>query len=135
MACVCYLFLFCNCQRPMSPGRTQVGMSGGSPRKSAELPRQGVGEYGANHVHVVRRVATSRHPRSRPTLFMSRTSPGTQEPLAHLDTPEPDGRSRKRVRWNSDSMMEGDEQGDSEESSYDSKVGSFVHSCQHSSIT
>lgn len=71
------------------------------------------------------RVATSRHPRSRPpSLFMSRTSPGTaQGAIARTDTPDPDRRSRKRVRWNSDSVMEGDKQGDSEESSYDCKVG------------
>ncbi|KAF8476686.1 DNA mismatch repair protein MutS [Russula ochroleuca] len=55
---------------------------------------------------------------------MSRTSLGTaQEPLAHTDTPDPDGRSKKRVRWNSDSMVEDDKQGDSEESSQDCKVG------------
>lgn len=76
---------------------------------------------------IVSRVATSRHPGSRPpTLFMSRTSPGTaQEPLARTDTPDPDATtSRKRVRWNSDSVVvEGDKQGDSEESNYDCKVG------------
>jgi hypothetical protein len=49
MVCVGYLFLFCSCQRPTS----QVGMSGGYPRKPAKLPRQGVGVTGANHAHVV----------------------------------------------------------------------------------
>ena len=56
---------------------------------------------------------------------MSRTSLGTtQEPLARTDTPEPDGRRRKKVRWNSDGIVEGDKQDDSEESSYDCKVRS-----------
>ncbi len=56
---------------------------------------------------------------------MSRTSLGTvQEPLARIDTPDPDGRTKKRVRWNSDSIAEGDKHDDSEESSYDSKVRS-----------
>ena len=57
---------------------------------------------------------------------MSRTSLGTtQEPLSRTDndTPDLDGRSRKKVRWNSDSLVEGDKQGDSEESSYSHKVG------------
>lgn len=57
---------------------------------------------------------------------MSRTLPGTsQEPLARTDndTPDPDHRSRKKVRWNSDSLVEDDKQGDSEESTYDHKVG------------
>ncbi|KAH9983340.1 DNA mismatch repair protein MutS [Russula compacta] len=56
---------------------------------------------------------------------MSRTSLGTtQEPLSRTDndTPDPDGRSRKKVRWNSDSLVEGDKQGDSEESSYNHKI-------------
>jgi hypothetical protein len=69
---------------------------------------------------------TSRHLGSRPpTLFMSRTSLGTvQEPLAHTDTPDPDGRRRKKVRWNSDSIVEGDKQDDSEENTYECKVRS-----------
>ena len=57
---------------------------------------------------------------------MSRTLPGTaQEPLARTDndTPDPDDRSRKKVRWNSDNLVEDDKQGDSEESTYDHKVG------------
>jgi hypothetical protein len=54
MVRVSYLSLFCNCQRPMSPGRLRWECQVGSPRKLAELPRQGVGVYGANHVHVAR---------------------------------------------------------------------------------
>ncbi len=57
---------------------------------------------------------------------MSRTLLGTsQEPLSRTDndTPDPDDRSRKKVRWNSDSLVEGDKHGDSEETSYDHKVG------------
>jgi hypothetical protein len=47
---------------------------------------------------------------------MSRTSLGTvRQPLAHTDTPDSDGRRRKKVRWNSDSIVEGDKQDDSEE--------------------
>jgi len=58
---------------------------------------------------------------------MSRTPLGTspREPLAREDndTPDPDDRSRKKVRWNSDSLVKGDKQGDSEESTYDHRVG------------
>jgi hypothetical protein len=85
---------------------------------------------GANHAHVVLySCRVSRHrviQRSRPpTLFMSRTSLGTvQEPLTRTDTPDPDGRRRKKVRWNSDSMVEGDKQDDSEENTYECKVRS-----------
>ncbi|KAI0297721.1 hypothetical protein BC826DRAFT_1000939 [Russula brevipes] len=82
------------------------------------------------------RVATSRHPGSRPSncVFplthsmsrMSRTPLGTtQEPLvrADNDTPDPDNRSRKKARWNSNGLVDGHEQGgDSEESTYDEKV-------------
>ncbi|KAI9451401.1 DNA mismatch repair protein MutS [Russula earlei] len=56
---------------------------------------------------------------------MSRTSRGTaQEPLVPTDspTPDPDDRQRKRVRWNSDSLVHGDEPGDSDESSYGDKI-------------
>jgi hypothetical protein len=58
---------------------------------------------------------------------MSRTLPGTsQEPLARQnDTPESDDRIRKKVRWNSDSLVEGDKQGDSEDNTEDHKVGHF----------
>ena len=63
---------------------------------------------------------------------MSRTSLGTvQQPLAHTDTPDPDERRRKKVRWNSDSIVEGDKQDDSEENTYESKVRS---SCPFMSI-
>lgn len=56
---------------------------------------------------------------------MSRTSLGTaQDPLARTDTPDPDGRRRKKVRWNSDSIVEGDKQDDSEENTYECKVRS-----------
>jgi hypothetical protein len=59
---------------------------------------------------------------------MSRTLLGTpQEPLARADdgTPDSDERSRKKVRWNSDSLVEGDKQAYSEGSNYDHKVGPF----------
>ena len=59
MVCVGYLFLFCSCQRPTS----QVGMSGGYPRKPAKLPRQGVGVTGANHAHVVWHLCRVSRPR------------------------------------------------------------------------
>ena len=56
---------------------------------------------------------------------MSRASMDRQ-PLLRTDddsTPDLDERSRKKVRWNSDSVMEGDKEGDLEESTYDAKVG------------
>ena len=49
-----------------------------------------------------------------------------RQPLLRTDddsTPDLDERSRKKVRWNSDSVMEGDKEGDLEESTYDAKVG------------
>jgi hypothetical protein len=49
------------------------------------------------------------------------------------DTPDSDDRSRKKVRWNSDSLVpvDGDKLGDSEENKYEDNVGSYfpVHSC------
>ena len=105
----------------------------------ANLKRQVVGAVvGANHAHVViqfeSRVATSRHQDPEPVIVinppthsMSRTPLGASPrvPLSREDndTPDPDDRSRKKVRWNSDSLVEGDKQGDSEESTYDHRVG------------
>jgi hypothetical protein len=58
--------------------------------------------------------------------LMSRTSLGTvQEPLAHTDTLDPDGRRRKKVRWNSDNILDGDKQDDSEENADECKVRSY----------
>jgi hypothetical protein len=58
---------------------------------------------------------------------MSRTPLGTtRESLvrADNDTPDPGNRSRKKARWNSNGLVDGHEQGgDSEESTYDDKVG------------
>ena len=113
---------------PGVSGSAQVGMSGEAASRIAKLRREGAGSYGrqsrARGMLLESRVATSRHPRSRPTLFMSRTSLGTvQEPLAHTDTPDPDGRRRKKVRWNSDSIL-GDKQDDSEENTDECKVRS-----------
>ena len=57
---------------------------------------------------------------------MSRASIDRQPPLRTDDnTPDPDKRCRKKVRWNSDSVMESDKEGDVEESAYDTKVGLF----------
>lgn len=71
---------------------------------------------------------------------MSRTSLGTaQEPLAHTYTPDPDGRRRKKVRWNSDSIVEDDKQDDSEENTDEYKVRSscpFMSTfCCHLTLT
>jgi len=107
----------------------------------ANLQRRVVGAVvGANHAHVVvqieSRVATSSHQDPEPVIVinppthsMSRTPLGggasSRKPLSREDndTPDPDDRSRKKVRWNSDSLVEGDKQGDSEESTYDHRVG------------
>lgn len=59
-----------------------------------------------------------------PDPLMSRASIDRQPRLRTDDnTPDLDERSRKKVRWNSESVMEGDKKGDSEESTYDAKVG------------
>jgi hypothetical protein len=66
---------------------------------------------------------------------MSRTLRGiSQLPPLRIDTdaPDSDERSSKKVRWNSDGLMDVGEEGDSEESSHDNKVGSPVYSCQAS---
>jgi hypothetical protein len=58
---------------------------------------------------------------------MSRTLQGmSHEPSLRTDsdTPDPDERNRKKVRWNSDGLVEEDKEGDSEESIHDDKVGS-----------
>jgi len=58
---------------------------------------------------------------------MSRTLQGmSHEPPLRTDsdTPDQDERNRKKVRWNSDGLVEGDKEGDSEESIHDDKVGS-----------
>ncbi len=56
------------------------------------------------------------------TLPMSRASID-QSPLRRDDNaPDLDESRRKKVRWNSDSVIEGDN-GDSEECSHDAKVG------------
>lgn len=109
----------------------QVGMSGGvaSPGRQVTAPRRGFVRAPITRTWSCTRVACRGHrviQRSRPpTLFMSRTSLGTvQEPLARTDTPDPDGRRRKKVRWNSDSMLEGDKQDDSEENTDECKVRS-----------
>ena len=55
---------------------------------------------------------------------MSRASIDRQYPLrTDDDAPDLDERSRKKVRWNSDSVMEGDKEGELKESSDDTKVG------------
>ena len=57
---------------------------------------------------------------------MSRTNIDSQSRLrTDDDTPDLNERSKKKVRWNSDSVLEGDKEGESEESSYDAKVGFF----------
>lgn len=54
---------------------------------------------------------------------MSRASI-SQHPLRTDDhTPDLDERTRKKVRWNSDNVMEGDKEGELEDSSDDAKVG------------
>ncbi|KAH9980113.1 DNA mismatch repair protein MutS [Lactifluus volemus] len=56
---------------------------------------------------------------------MSRTLRGIsqQPPLrTDTDTPDSDERSRKKVRWNSDGLVDGGKEGDSEESSHDNKI-------------
>ncbi|KAI0276495.1 DNA mismatch repair protein MutS [Russula aff. rugulosa BPL654] len=65
---------------------------------------------------------------------MSRTSLGTvQEPLAHTDTPDPDGRRRKKVRWNSDSIL-GDKQDDSEENTDECKPQGRIGSAYYDPV-
>jgi hypothetical protein len=55
---------------------------------------------------------------------MSRASIDRQPRLRTDDnTPDLDERSRKKVRWDSDSVMGGDKEGDLDESTYDAKVG------------
>lgn len=55
---------------------------------------------------------------------MSRASIDRQHPLRTNDnTPDLDERNRKKVRWNSDSVMEGDKEGELEDRSDDAKVG------------
>jgi hypothetical protein len=58
---------------------------------------------------------------------MSRASIDRQHPLrTDDDTPDLDERTRKKVRWNSDSVMEGDKEGELEDSFNDAKVGFFL---------
>jgi hypothetical protein len=69
---------------------------------------------------------------------MSRTLRGiSQQPPLRIDTdtPDSDERSRKKVRWNSDGLVDGGKEGDSEESSHDNKVGPPVYSCQTYIVT
>jgi hypothetical protein len=55
---------------------------------------------------------------------MSRASIDRQHPLrTDDDTPDLDERAKKKVRWNSDNVMEGDKEGELEDSSNDAKVG------------
>lgn len=57
---------------------------------------------------------------------MSRANIDRRRPLRPNDnTPDLDERTRKKVRWNSDSVMEGDKEGELEDSSDDAKVGLF----------
>jgi len=59
---------------------------------------------------------------------MSRASIDRQPPLCtDDDIPDLDERSRKKVRWNSDNVMEGVKEGNSEGSGYDAKVGPSVY--------
>ena len=120
-----YLFVVQSCKRQSA----QVGMSGGVASRGRQVtaPRREFVRAPITRTWSYTRVACRdiASSRSRPTLFMSRTSVGTvQEPLAHTDTPEPDGRRRKKVRWNSDSIVEGGKQDDSEENTYECKVRS-----------
>ena len=114
------------CLLVSSGGNVRWGSLAGSPSYGAKAQILSGRQSRARGLVLVSRVATSRHPRSRPTLSMSRTSLGTaQEPFAHTDTPDPDVRCRKKVRWNSDSMLEGDKQDDSEENTDELKVRSI----------
>ena len=119
---------------PGVPWSAQVGMSGGQPYGLAKLRCEGAGLYRAPITRTwpctdvaCRDIASSKI-QADSLHVMSRTSLGTvQEPLAHIDTPDPDGRHRKKVRWDSDSILEGDKQGgsfESEENTDECKVRS-----------